>query len=459
MTPSGHFGQTYVPPAREPAMRIAQSLRIVLPLGLAVTQVSAQVDRRSAVSRPPINLILPGGPPVSVVRVQVSGGNISLRWSCAAGASGYEVFGAPAGNAPVKLTPAPLSPNCLQDPAIVNSTVYNRQPGSTAQTTYSTGYTHAGLPLASDFTYMVRTLYPAGGPADSDPIVARTAPYPPPVNVQAGMSGLAGAAVRWDPVRAGYGFLLDYVVARKLAGEPGFRDIASWNIGSAGVMRIFNDVGIPPGVHQYRVKAVNGDWSNPADMYAGKPTVTPSPRMTTPQVVLGISGQWPGAVFKVYASAQSNGPFTDVTATGGLSWGWVGANVPGGTTVYYKVSASYPGVTLDSDPVKVTVPQTPTIPGITATYANGVVTVSWPCAPGIYAYEIARGSTGSNFMIGYARLGLRIYPTLTNRNVRECKHNDALPQGTPSGPIEYRVIGYDNNEHDLSEGRTVVVVP
>ncbi|HZN98617.1 MAG TPA: hypothetical protein VFB61_12870, partial [Gemmatimonadales bacterium] len=244
----------------------------------------------------------PGGPAASGLTARTTGSSIEVRWSCPPGASGFELFATPKGGTQIKLTATPINPNCPQDLSV--ATAASIQLGGSAQPTYSTGFSHTGLSSAAEFTYVVRTLYPAGGPADSNPLTARTNLAPPVTGVTTQNAGNGTVYVMWPHV----GLRADYLVLRRLAGETAFRQMASvpWT------ESIYIDKGLPAGRHEYKVHVVNGDPGAPIAVDAGGPHIWQA-AVNLPEVDIGFAGVWTGGVVKVMASPLLSGTFTDVT--------------------------------------------------------------------------------------------------------------------------------------------------
>jgi hypothetical protein len=196
----------------------------------------------------------PGGAPVGGLRVRAtSPTQVALQWSCVQGSAGYEVFSAMNGGESVKITPTPLSPNCVQDLTQINPALL--VPGSTPATTYSTGFSQGGLTPGNNYTYFVRALYANGGPADSAPVTVR--PLFPAPGFQARPANPGQVSIYWEWSRASGYSAPGYVISRKLAGESTFRQLAT--VPYDGQQNVYNDNGVPVGSHQYLVEAVDGE--------------------------------------------------------------------------------------------------------------------------------------------------------------------------------------------------------
>lgn len=127
-------------------------------------------------------------PPASNVRASPSPSHVYLRWTCPAGATGFEVLATPAGGQQAKVTSAPIPAQCVLDvPESIRRPVRLPGPPGTAApsntTTYSTFFQHNGLRPGQEFAYVVRALYP-NGIGDAAPVTAVTPPWPAPTGVQ-----------------------------------------------------------------------------------------------------------------------------------------------------------------------------------------------------------------------------------------------------------------------------------
>ena len=405
----------------------------------------------------------PGGPAVGAVRVQATSSSISLRWSCPKGASGFEVLGAPAGGPVVTLTPTPLSANCVQDLAIVSRGTLGAQQvvGGTPEPTYSTGFTQTGLAPATPMTYVVRTLWPNGGPADSEPVAARSALFPPvPFSVSRGGPGVVSLA--WSRMQVGPHDATGYDIHRKLAGEAAFRLIAHVPAGFPADHG-YTDTGVPWGRHEYSVQAVDGDPTPPIVVDAGPPAPDLWSAQTIEHVIVALSwtGIWPGGTSRVLASPTQGGRYTDITAEGTIfkndHWRSV---QPLGSSMFYKIAMDYPGLTLESAPRQVSIPA-PALSGMMATDEGGFVRLRWACAWDSQEYWILRRDGGQGhfaylrFPNGYVR---NIFPISRAAGApAECDHDDTT---VPKGPVtvEYIVVGYARFQEPMRAGSIVVQV-
>ena len=431
-----------------------------LSLAMLVGPVTAQTRTVWTVPDPKLTALMPGGPPVSGLTAQPGTSNIYLRWTCPAGASGFEVYATPRGGTQVKLTATPLSPNCVQDPAFATaSTLTSSTLTGTSQTTYSSGFNHTGIyPPGSEFTYVVRTLYPSGGPADSNPLVAHNNLYPAVTEVRVYNGGCCGVTVTWKANGSA-----SYLVFRRLAGETTLRQIAA-----IGPLTTFTnplqvgDGNLPPGRHEYMVRAVDGDPGPPVTVAAGGPAVW-GINADMVELDIGFSGQWPGSTVRVEASGLPAGPFTDVTAEGAfiLDQHWKTIATPG-KTLYYKVVASYAGTRLESAVVPVTYPAAPPITNFTAVGAVGNIYLRWDCAEEVMRYRFMRrdGTGVYKYLLGpTGDWPAETYSIqLRSGEVRCDRTDNSLPAGIGPKGLEYIVIGTDKWDRPLRIGRTIAIL-
>ena len=389
----------------------------------------------------------PGGSAVGSMTFKTTSYSIGVRWPCQAGAGGYELFVTPKGGTQSKLTPTPINPNCVQDLTPVTSTTIALGGSSP---TYSTGFNHTGLPPASEFTYMVRTLYPGGGPADSKLFTARTGLTPPITGVLTQNAGDGTVYVMWPHV----GLRGDYLVLRKLAGEAAFRQVARvpWT------ESIYVDKGLPVGRHEYVVRADSGEAGAPVAIDAGAPAIWQAAvRLVT--IDLGFSGMWTGGVVRVMASPLLSGTFTDVTATGKRAGDqhWDALTDPG-SRVYYKIAVTYPGgVKFESAATEVVVPVPPPLGNFTAIAGTGSVALNWNCDPAVKEYNIIRIIRGAGTVVSWDYLrwsnGLPLWVFSYDS---KCSHTDrSLPAGVAPAGIEYIVVGINHSWDPIRAARAV----
>jgi len=163
-----------------------------------------------------------GGAAPQGLSSEATANSIKIRWTCTAGATGYEVYAMRRGGSQTKLTPTAIGPQCMQDPsAVVGARMDPRLPAPDNQALRSS-FTHSNLAAGDEYTYVVRALYAAGF-ADSDPLTASTtrAPGPMPTNLTAAVVGDYTVELRWvaAPGATGYSVVReDLRLARTAAG-------------------------------------------------------------------------------------------------------------------------------------------------------------------------------------------------------------------------------------------------
>jgi hypothetical protein len=326
----------------------------------------------------------PGGPPVGGLRVRtISPREVALQWSCVQGSTGYEVFSAMNGGESVKITPTPLNPNCVQDLTQINPA--RLAPGSAPTTTYSTGFSHWGLTPGNNYTYVVRALYANGGPADSPPVAVRLLFPAPAFTPRPANPGQV--SIHWEWSHASGDYAPGYVISRRLAGESGFRQLAT--IPYDGQQNVYNDNGVPVGSHQYLVEAVDGEKGTPVTVTTGVVSLWGAGTERIVVVDLAFSGVWPGGSVRVLSAPSATGPFTDITAEGNLSeQHWFGV-AQFGSNLHYKVVVSYPNGITHEAVARVAVPQASNI-GLVAEDAGGGARLKWNCETGVARYQLLR---------------------------------------------------------------------
>jgi len=407
----------------------------------------------------------PGGPPAGGLQATGSDASINVRWNCPSGASGFEVFATPKGGTQVKVTTTPISSNCPQDLSVATPTSIKL--GTATQPIYATGFTHAPLlNPGSEFTYVVRTLYPNGGPADSPPITARTNLFPPVAGVVAWSGATGTVSVGWNNLysAAVSKSASGYLVFRKLQGETAFKQV-----GTVGPLTTFPtthtyiDVGVPAGQHEYKVQAVDGEPGGPVAVSAGAFDIWLA-KVDLLFIDIGYSGGWSGADAQVVTSPTLNGTYKDVTAEGWLnaaSGHWHGLGDPG-SKLYYKVRAIYPGGAIVSEPKEISVPVPAPIYRFSAVYSNGYLRLDWQCDPAVKEYNLIRRPR-AGLGVGWEYvMSIPPYPTwvvsltLNNGDV-VCAYDDkTLPPGINPLGMEYIVVGLEKWGAPIRVARTVV---
>lgn len=398
-------------------------------------------------------MVPPGGPPVGGLRIRaMSPTYVALHWNCVQGSTGYEVFSATNDGESVKITSAPINPNCVQDLAQVNPALL--APGSTPLTTYSAGFSHAGLTPGNNYTYIVRALYANGGPADSTPVTVR--PLFPAASFNAWPSNPGDVTITWNWSHVSLDFAPGYIVSRKLAGESSFRQLATmpqyiWNA--------YTDIGVPVGTHQYLVEAVDGEKGTPLTVTTGVVSIWNASTLNIVIVSLGFTGVWPGGSVRVLSSPTASGTFTDITAGGSLSdSSWRGV-APFGSNLHYKVVVSYPSGISHESVAQVAVPPASNI-GLTAEDAGGGAALKWNCEAGVARYELLRRVGGSGLFNSVGPYAFTVYPKAGQLGgAPTCSYNDTtVPL---DNDVDYVVIGFSSKrqgDNPIRAARTTVFV-
>ena len=395
----------------------------------------------------------PGGPAIEGLQARAtSPTDVALRWTCIQGPTGYQVLASMNGGPSVAVTPTPLSPNCVQDLTRVNSG--SVLPGMTAATTYSTGFNHSGLAPGNNYTYVVRAVYPSGGPADSPPVTVRPLFPPPGYSVWAGSPGRV--IVSWEWSRVNGVFATGHVVSRKLAGESAFRTLATLPYSQYNV---FNDSGVPVGTHQYLVEAIDGMRGTPQTVTTGVLRLDGASTLNIVVVSLSWSGVWQDANVRVLSSPAATGPFTDITGDGTLySGGWRGvAHL--GTSLFYKVAVTYPsGIGYDAVAQVAIAPATDI--GLVAEDGGGGTKLRWNCEVDVARYELMRRVGGKGPFVGVGGYAFTVYPkpgVLGGKPT--CSYDDTtVPLGNN---VEYVVIGFsskDRGDKPIRAARTMTFI-
>ena len=438
-------------------MRTVSWIALSAALGLALLSPTAAAQL-VAVGTPRTIAIAPGGPPASHLSVNSTHSSISVRWACPAGASGFEVFGGPPGGILAKLTATPLGARCVEHLATPSGTsiTASQQFGPPA-TTYAAGFTHTGLGPATFFSFVVRTLYPTGGPADTEPIVGRTELFPAP-NVRA-YTGPSEVRLDWPRQATAYVEPSSWLVSRKLRGERTSRQIAVVPA-SLGATLTYTDASVPPGDHEYAVQAVDGVAGTPVSVVVGVPQLYGVGTSYMTMVTLSWSGMSPGGTARVLSSPHAGGSYVDITTDGQVSGThWQGI-AQLGSNLYYKVVVTYPGLTYESTPQQVPIPNRSIVVfDLKTTDQRGEVKLQWSCEPGAQEYRIMRRVSGTGpftFLKWENGNFLSVFPTLLDgQTVLSCSWVDG---GVPSGQIEYILVGMARHGLPVNVARGTVQV-
>lgn len=195
----------------------------------------------------------------SNVKASAYPSHVYLRWTCPAGATGFDVFVTPAGGQQTRANSAPIPAQCVLD---IPGTI--RQPGrsiyppgtSTPSTnTYSIGFTHSGLSANRQYSYVVRAIY-SNGVAGAQPVLVTTPLWPAPTGVQlkvehqpAPQSG-SHVIVSWNAVQGAPGY---EVWATSL-----YDATPDWLVTATPVVGTTFTHTQPIGVEGYFVKTVDG---------------------------------------------------------------------------------------------------------------------------------------------------------------------------------------------------------
>jgi hypothetical protein len=236
--------------AGAPARARTTKYGLTVALLLALPAIPGALLAQTAIEKPAITSRSPiggSGPKPTDLRAEPTPTSTRLRWTCVSGPTGYEVYATPKNGATTKLTATPIGPQCIQD---ISLTMKNdpRLPAPTAST-YLSSFTHTGLAVGAEFTYVVRALYPNAF-GDSDPLTVLTSPWHAPDGVALNLSGRS-ANLTWIAVNGAAG----YQIFRKLEGQAAFQLLTPVPVAAT----TYNDpASLPPGGHQYYVQAVNG---------------------------------------------------------------------------------------------------------------------------------------------------------------------------------------------------------
>jgi hypothetical protein len=231
-------------------------------------------------------------------------------------------------------------------------------------------------------------------------------------------------------------------VSRTLQGETAFRAVASVPA-QLGYYITHTDGGVPPGRHEYIITPVDGQPSPVMPVTTGVPDLWNVSVLHLVEVDLGWS-VWTDTPVRLMSSQLATGPWTDIGANLAPGAGHLRFLATPGTRTYYKVVASYPGLTLESAPKLLDIaPWTPII-ALRAQINGNVVNLDWTCEPGIVEYHVMRLTNGGQ---QYVQIPSIVYPGLCNMSDK-----GITPEIGPRG-VEYIVVGYDRNDRAVRASR------
>jgi hypothetical protein len=335
--------------------------------------------------------IITKSPPVPVgeapiaVRATPTATTIGLRWGCPANATGYDVYGTPAGGAQQKLTASPISSACLRGDLIPIQQQGSIGIAGQTQPLSHTGFSHHGLLPGQSFTYTVRALY--GNGAIGDAVVnATTTPWPAPAGFTATAQGQR-ATLRWQSVSGAPG----YIVFAQAQGEAAFTPVTASPITAT----TFETQRLQPALeHRFQVQTVNGQTSPTIAVLSGRPfSVKSHDNRFARTVTITWEGTDDALGNTLYRAASSYGPWTSISSAGASP----SATDPQSTvgTSYYKLAIRYQSGTVESTPVAGTLRPLPQ--GVTnlrgTSVAYGTVRLTWTCDPEAlhYTIHVSRG--------------------------------------------------------------------
>lgn len=341
-------------------------LRVSLTLLVIASALSIELSAKHPRTPPP-----PPPPPASAPTLKIisNHSHVVLDWARVEGAVGYRVFRSKAG---------------VWDPEPVATVWHSR-------------YWSGPLSFGVVYGYKVAAFNRGGKGPDSNAVQAMLLAPP------AGLTAVAGdkqVTLSW---KASAGATSYAVYRGTVWDERSFAPVAN-NVTAL----TFVDTGLTNGKkYFYRVRAIGPNTESRLShvVYAkplGPPTPPPAAApqnlnviLNNGQVALTWSAVTGATSYKVFRT--SNGTFgaTPLATVTGTMFGEAGP--PNGTTYSYRVAASNAG---GDGPVSGVVSVTPTPPpaapgGVSATPADGAVTVSWTPVTGATSYNIYRGTTAN----------------------------------------------------------------
>jgi fibronectin type 3 domain-containing protein len=316
-------------------------------------------------------------PPPTPTGVTLTAGNgqISLSWKASAGATLYRVSRGTTAAGPFTPIATPTGASYLDSP-LVNGTMYY---------------------------YVVAASNGSCWSADSQ--VASAIPVCTPPSVPSALAATAGDGTITLSWGASVPTPVSYVLERKTGSAGNYVTIAT------PTARSYADTDLVNGTtYYYRVSASNGSCSS---AYSAEASATPVPTCNqtapgspdaTPSGSVQVTLTWTASSptptsYSIGRSTTSGSGYVSIDSVPGTTLTYVDTDTSlvKNTTYYYRVTAVGSVCTAVSVEASATTscsaPAAPASAGLTATNANGAITISWTAVNGATAYTVYRSTS------------------------------------------------------------------
>lgn len=308
--------------------------------------------------------------PVGVKAATGGSGSVMLSWTPTAGASSYNIYQASAsggeGNTPVKL-------------------------GITAPSGTITGLTNGLSYFFNVSAIYSSTAYPSGFESGKSAEVSATIPPAAPAGLHAAISAATSISLQWN---ASAGASSYNVYQGSTSGAESATPIASGLTATS-----FSVTGLIPGQsYFFDVVGVGAGGSSSVSNEATATLVASAPSgLTAIAGATSVALKWTtstGATsYNVYQGTSAGGESTTPIVTGITATSYNVSSLTSGQVYFFKlVAVDAGGNSAASSEVTTTV--LAAVPsGLSATAANGAVTLSWTASTGATSYNIYQGSS------------------------------------------------------------------
>jgi len=360
----------------------------------------------------------PGAP--QDLRAAAGNGEIPLTWTPTPGAISYAIRRAPAADGPWTRIANPSAPN----------------------------YTDTGLDNGTTVFYSVASQNAGGESAASPPVAATPVAPPPTPTGLAASAGNSRITLTWHPAPGAS----SYVLRRGSAPGGPYEIIASPTSTSHTDLLLANDA-----TYYYILSARNEGGQSAAGPEVSATPVGAPGAPSEAEAAAGngkVSLRWrpvPNAArYRVMRSTTPSGPYTAIANPAETEY--LDAGITNGMTYYYVVRAMNDGGKGPYSPeVKATPVAPPAAPAsLTASPANGSVSLSWPDVAGATGYAVYRASSADgpyaviatssagSAQDGSASNGTTYHYAVAARNAggesARCAQVTAVPLAPPSAP-------------------------
>jgi fibronectin type 3 domain-containing protein len=379
-------------------------------------------------------------PPTGLSSTSTSGGAITLTWTPAAGATSYNIWAGP--------STAALD---LIFSGVTSSTAtLTKQPPGTA------------------LYFQVDAVYPNGLVSGPSQQIVGTALPVAPTGLTADLAGSTSIALQWT---AGAGASTYSIFEGATSGAE-----ASTPIASGITITSYTLTGLSPGeTYYFDIVAVDAGGKSAVSNQA---TIIMPP--SAPKGVAAMSGNgavtlnWTGSIgatsYRIYEGSSSGEEGASPIASGVTQASYTVSKLNPGQTYFFYIKASNAGGnSTTSDEATATVLAAPPT-GLTATAANGAVTLSWMASTGATGYKIYEGlsagaesgtptasSTGTSATIPGLTNGQAYFFKVAASDAGGISATSAETSATPMAPTG-RGGGGAMNPMDLFLGSVLILV-